>query len=320
MTKTIREAFGESLVYYGKTNNKVVVLDSDVSSSTKTCYFASQFPERFYNLGVAEANMVGVAAGMASVGKIPFANTFAVFITSNGLLAARTFGSYASLNIKLCGAYSGLSDSYDGPSHHSLEDLAIMRSLPGFEVYVTSDEYLTKWIVENAINRIKPMYIRLSRGSMPIIYNEKTQFISGHGKQLRKGKDAVIISCGIMASKSLQAASNLASKNLEVGVVDMFCIKPIDTKLIIDCAKTGAIITAEEHNIIGGLGSSVSEVLSRNGLGAIQEFVGMNDMHAECGPYDVLMKDYNMDVTAIEEAVMRAILKKEGGNKLCKNR
>ncbi len=196
MGKAIRDVYGDSLLKYGKENENVVVLDADVSSSTKSGVFGKEFPDRFYNVGIAEANMVGIAAGLATTGKIPFINTFAVFLSSIGLIGARAFGSYSKLNMKFMGAYGGISDAYDGPSHHSLEDIAIMRSLPNFEVYVAADEYQTDWLVKNAVAVNAPMYIRLSRDATPAVYAADTKFETGRGMIVREGTDATIIACG----------------------------------------------------------------------------------------------------------------------------
>lgn len=300
MSKAIRDAYGEALVKYGKDDNRVVVLDADVSSSTKSCIFASAVPERFYNFGIAEANMCAAAGGMAAFGKIPFVNTFAVFMTSIGLMAARSFGSYARLPVKYIGAYGGLSDSFDGPSHHSLEDIAVMRTLPGFKVYVASDAVQTDWLIKNAIEDLSPMYIRMSRNAFSDIYQSGESFETGRGKIVREGADVSIIACGLMVGHALTAAEMLSKEGVECRVVDMFCIKPIDRELILDCAeKSKIIITAEEHNVIGGLASVVSEVLCGAGATVKTGFVGLMDTHAECGPYDELQQKYEIDPRAI---------------------
>ena len=312
MAKSIREAYGDALVKYGKDDDRVVVLDADVSSSTKSGIFAAACPERFFNVGIAEANMAAMAAGFASVGKIPFVNTFATFITSLSLVSARAFGSYSRLGIKFAGAYSGLSDSFDGPSHHSIDDLAVMRALPNFKVYVASDDRLTDWIVKNAIDDASPMYIRLSRDVFPALYKEEDIFEDGKGKILKDGKDAVIVSCGIMTSKALEAAEMLMAKGIDAAVIDMFCIKPFDTKLLLDYArKTGAVVTAEEHSIIGGLGSAVAQELCSANVSVPVGFVGINDCHAECGPYNDLLHEYGLNTEAITAKVIETVSKKQ---------
>ena len=308
MPKTIREVYGDSLLKYGLSDKRVVVLDSDVSASTRTDIFAAKCPERFFNLGIAESNMVGFAAGLATCGKIPFANTFAVFMSTLGLLGARAFGSYSGLNIKLMGAYCGLSDAFDGASHHSLEDLAVMRSLPGFAVYTATDAILTDWLVKNAIEQYGPMYVRLSRDALPDIYSEGEQFETGKGKILREGNDAAIIACGVMVSKALEAADILAERGISARVVDMFCVKPIDRELIMDCAKNAkVIVTAEEHSVIGGLGGAVAEVLAEAGASTPLCRVGVNDVHAESGLYPLLLEKYGLSAGHIVKKVTEAL-------------
>jgi len=308
MSKTMRDAYGEALLEFGKENLRVVVLDADVSESTKSAIFGKSCPDRFFNMGIAEANMVGVAAGMASEGKIPFVNTFAVFLASLGLLGARAFGSYSELNIKFVGAYGGLSDSYDGPSHHSIEDIAVMRALPNFHVYVASDNALIKWLVKNAIDVEKPMYIRLSRNAVPTLYTEDEQFEVGKGKIVQEGTDVSIISCGVLVHEAVKAAKVLAEKGISARVIDMFCIKPIDRTLVLDCAaKTKLIVTAEEHNIHGGLGGAIAEVLAAEGASIKQHFVGIADKHAETGEYGALLHKYQMDADAIVASVWKGL-------------
>jgi transketolase len=300
MAKAIREAYGEALVKYGRDNPDVVVLDADVSGSTRSALFQAACPERFFNVGVAEANMAAMAAGFASVGKIPFINTFATFITTIGLLPARIFGSYSGSNIKFMGAYGGLSDAYDGPSHHSIEDVAVMRSLPNFRVYVASDESHADWLVKHAIESSGPMYIRLSRDVFPSVYSPDTKFEDGKGKTLREGKDVTSVGCGIMVGFALEAAKILASEGIDAKVVDMFTIKPLDADLLLESARsTGAVVTAEEHSVIGGLGGAVAEVLALGQACVPVGFVGLADCHAECGSYKELLSKYRLDVPAV---------------------
>ena len=236
MAKTIREAYGEALVTYGKEDPRVVVLDADVSGSTKSAVFGAACPERFFNVGIAESNMTAMAAGFAATGKIPFVNTFAVFLSSLGLTATRIYASYSRLPIKLAGAYGGLSDALDGASHHALEDLAIMRTLPNMKVFVASDAVQTAWLVKNAIADPSPMYLRLSREAFPSLYEETEVFHEGEGKIVREGSDATVIACGLLVGNALQAAEMLSAEGISLRVVDMFCIKPIDKELILRCA------------------------------------------------------------------------------------
>jgi len=308
MSKTIRDAYGEALVKYGTEDPRVVVLDADVAGSTKSAIFGKACPERFFNLGIAEANMVAVAAGMASEGKIPFINSFATFIVTNCALGARTLAGYGGAPIKFMGAYGGMSDAYDGATHHSVEDIAIMRALPEFQVLVASDELLTDWLVKAAIDSGKPMYIRLSRDVMPSLYAPGEEFKIGKGKILRQGTDVTIIACGIMSGFSLQAAEILEREGLSVRVVDMFSIKPIDSELIAKCAKeTKLIFTAEEHNVIGGLGGAVAEVLAKLPGGAPLDMIGIQDCYTRTGSYASLLKHYEIDVDSIVRKVKAKI-------------
>ena len=311
MGKAIRDVYGESLAKYGKDNQNIVVLDADVSGSTKSAVFGKAFPDRFFNMGIAEAGMTATAAGLAAVGKIPFVNTFAVFVTTNGLLPARALGSYSKLPIKLCGAYSGMSDAFDGPSHHALEDIAIMRSLPNFKVFVPCDAAQTDWVVKNAIEDPSPMYLRLSRDAFPDVYAEGESFEEGKGRVVHEGTDATVIACGIMVGHAIQAAEELAKEGISLRVVDMFCIKPLDKELILKCAKeTGAIVSAEEHSVMGGLGGAVAEALCEGAAKVPMGFVGTQDLHGECGPYRDLLAKYGLDAAAIANKVRETVAKK----------
>lgn len=307
MARAIRDVYGDVLKELGAENQNIVVLDADVSGSTKSAVFGKAYPDRFYNCGIAEYAMMGMAAGMAKNGKIPFVNTFAVFLTTIGSLAARTFMSYSGLNIKMMGGYGGLSDAFDGASHHALEDIAFMRTLPGVAVMVASDEAITGWMVKEAVERDMPMYIRLSRDSADDCHPADAKFEFGKGMEVREGSDVTIIACGVMVGESIKAAEKLAAEGLSVRVVDMYSIKPIDRELIVKCAKeTGAIVTAEEHNIIGGLGGAVAEVLVQEGCGVPVEMVGMQDRHGESGPYRDLLAKYGLDAESIAAAAKKA--------------
>lgn len=311
MAKAIRDVYGETIKKYGATNENIVVLDADVSGSTKSAIFGKEYPDRFYNCGISEYAMMGMAAGMAKSGKIPFVNTFAVFLTTLGSLAARTFMSYSGLNIKMMGGYGGLSDAYDGATHHALEDIAMMRSLPGITVMVASDAQITDWMVRTAIEVDKPMYIRLSRDAAPDCHAADAQFELGKGMVVREGSDATVIACGLMVGTALAAAAELEKKGISLRVVDMYCIKPLDEELIAACAEeTGAIVTAEEHSVIGGLGGAVAETLGRKGCMVPMEMVGMQDCHGESGSYKEILKKYGLDAAAVAAAVEKAIGRK----------
>lgn len=311
MAKAIRDAYGEALLRYGRNDPRVVVLDADVSGSVKSNTFTKEIPERSFNVGIAEANMTAMAAGFASCGMIPFVNTFSVFLTSNGLTPARAYGSYSQLPLKLVGAFGGLSDAFDGPSHHALEDLAVMRTLPNFKVYVASDAKQVEWLVKNAIDDLSPMYLRMSRDVFQDLYGENETFETGKGKVVRQGTDATVISCGLMVGNALRAAGILEGEGISLRVVDMFCIKPLDHALIYQCAdETGAIVTAEEHSILGGLGSAVCESLCRQGCYVPVEMVGVADMHTQCGSYAQLQELYGLDANEIAKKVRAAINRK----------
>ena len=310
MGKQLREIYGEILKEVGATNNDIVVLDADVSGSTKSAIFGKAYPDRFYNCGISEYAMAGMAAGLAKMGKIPFVNTFAVFISTIGLLGARTFMSYSGLNVKYMGAYGGLSDAYDGATHHALEDIANMRALPGIDVLVPSDAASTEFIVNEAIARKQPMYIRLSRDAMPDCHPEGAKFEYGKGMIVREGTDVTLIGCGIMVSKSMEAAELLAKEGISARVVDMYCIKPIDTELIAKCSKeTGAIVTAEEHSVIVGLGAAVAEALVKTTPAPV-EMIGVQDTHAESASYKDLFAKYHLNAEDIAEAAKKAIARK----------
>lgn len=308
--KTIREAYGEALIKYGKDDPRVVVMDADVSSSTKSGMFGAACPERFFNVGIAEANMTAMAAGFAAEGKIPFVNTFAVFLATTGSLAMRTFGGYAGLPMKFMGAYSGMSDAYDGATHHSIEDLSIMRAIPNVVTMVASDEVQTDWLVKNAIATDSPMYIRLSRDKMKPLYLENETFETGKGKVLRDGSDITIFACGMMCGIALDAAAILENDGVSARVVDMFTIKPLDRELVLRCAReTRAIITAEEHNVIGGLGSAVAEVLAEANMQVPLVRIGIEDRFTETGAYGDLLAAHGLDAVSIAQKAMNAQLR-----------
>lgn len=312
MAKAIREVYGEYLAELGSENRDIVVLDADLSGSTKTKIFGQAHPERFFNMGIAESDMVSTAAGLASVGKIPFVNTFTVFLTTLGLIAARGQVCYGNLNVKFGGAYCGMSDALDGASHHALEDISSMRALPNMRVLSPSDarstRALTKWAVDNP----GPVYLRLSREAYPDLYGDDAKFGPGRGAVVRQGTDVTVIACGIMVHKALEAAAALSAGGVSVRVVDMYSIKPIDAELIVKCAaETGAIVTAEEHNVIGGLGSAVSEVLAHAGAGVPTEFVGVRDTFTESGEYAVLLKEFGLDAESVAAAIEKAVSRKK---------
>ena len=311
MSKAIREEYGNILKELGEESENIVVLDADLSGSTKSAIFGKAFPERFFNMGIAESNMVATAAGLAAVGKIPFVNTFTVFLTTLGLIAARGQVCYGNLNVKFGGAYGGMSDALDGASHHALEDIAVMRTLPNMRVICPADAAAARWATRWAAENYGPVYLRLSREAFPDLYGADAKFELGKGAVVRGGSDVTVIACGIMVHKAIEAAEALAAEGVSVRVVDMYSIKPIDAELIARCAfETGAIVTAEEHTIYGGLGGAVSEVLAHVGAGAPTEFVGTQDTFTESGKYADLLHKYGLDAAGVIAAVRRVLARK----------
>ena len=310
--KAIREVYGETLAELAKENEKITVLDADLSGSTKSAIFGKAYPERFYNMGIAESNMVATAAGMARCGLIPFVNTVTVFLTTLGLIAARGLVCYGNLNVKFGGAYCGMSDAFDGSSHHALEDIAVMRTLPNMRVLVPSDAASSRALTKLAVELDGPVYLRLSRDKYPDLYGADEVFEPGKGKIVREGCDATIVACGLMVHKALEAAVLLSAERLSVRVVDMLSIKPIDRELLARCAReTGCIVSAEEHNIYGGLGSAVAEAICDAGEPVPMSFVGVRDTFTESGPYAELLKKYGLEAENIAQAVREAIAKKK---------
>ena len=312
-TEFTRKVFGETLVECGKQNPRIVVLTADVSSSVLTTYFAREFPERFFNVGIAEAGMVDTAAGLALGGFIPFTNTFAGLL----LRAAeqiRTCVAYARTNVKLVGSYAGLSDYKDGPTHHSIMDFAIMRTMPNMTVISPADTTELKKLLPLIAEHVGPVYLRISRADMPVIFTESHRVKIGKGVVVQPGKDVSIIANGHMVSRSIDAAALLKPAGIDARVVNIHTVKPLDTGLIKQCAaETGAIVTAEEHLIAGGLGSAVAEVLSQE-LPTPIEMIGIADTFAETAlDHDSLLDHHGMSVKDIVRAAKRVVRRKARG-------
>lgn len=298
-----RESFGRALEELGMENKKVVVLDADLYNSTKTEYFKEKYPERFINLGIAEADMIGTAAGLATCGKIPYASTFAAFATGRVYDQIRTSIAYPKLNVKICATHAGITVGEDGATHQMLEDINLMRGLPNMIVMSTSDDLETKWAVKEIAKFNGPVYLRLSRYKVPKIYDEKTKFEIGKGIQIGDGKDATIFATGITVNEALEAKRILKEKEIDVRVVDIHTIKPIDKELIIKCAKeTKKLISVEDHNIIGGLGTAISEVLTDNYPKKLVR-MGIEDTFGKSGRAEDLIKYYGIDSNAIVEEI-----------------
>jgi len=308
---SMRVAYGKALADYGAVNPNVVVLDADVSASTQSHYFAARFPERFFNLGVAEAGMVDVAVGLALGGKIPFANTFAFLLSLRAAEQVRTCVAYAQTNVKLAAGYGGLSDSYDGPTHHSVCDLAVMRAMPNLAVVVAADAVEVQQAVPAVAEYPGPVYLRISRAEVPVIFDKGHPFHIGEGVLLRQGGDLTLIGIGIMVARCLEAAEELAGEGIEARVVEIHTLKPLDRDLILQCGReTGALVTAEEHSVIGGLGSAVAEVVGE-ACPVPMKRVGLQDCFAETGGYDELLARYGLDDAHIVAAARR-VLKRKG--------
>lgn len=307
-----RDVYGKTLVELGKVNQNIVVLDADLSCSTKTSTFAKEFPDRFFNMGIAEQDMISTAAGLASCGKIAFASTFAVFASGRAWDQIRMSLAYTRLNVKVVVTHAGITTGEDGASHQANEDIAIMRSLPNMTVIVPSDAVETAKVIKAAAEFNGPAYIRLSRPATPVINdNADYQFKIGKGITLKEGKDVTIIACGVMVAMALDAADELAKENISVKVVNLHTIKPLDKDLIIQSAKeTGAIVTAEEHSILGGLGGAVAEVLAENCPTPMIR-VGVRDVFGESGQPDELLVKYGLTAKNVAEAVRNAIKRKK---------
>jgi len=307
----IRDAFGEALVGLGEKNEKVVVLDADVSCSTRTIKFGERFPHRFFNLGVAEANMMNIAAGLATCGFIPFVSTFSFLACLRSGEQIRTSVAYPRLNVKIAAGYGGLSDSYDGTTHQSVCDIAIARSIPNLKVIVVADAQETKIAVPAIAQCEGPVFFRLSRAEVPVIFDESHQFQIGRGNLLRKGSDVTLIAAGVMVARTLEAADKLEKERVSTQVLEIHTIKPLDERLIIQAAKeTGGIVTAEEHSILGGLGSAVAELLVKHHPVPV-EMVGISDTFAESGGYEELLDKYGMGVSDIVKAAKRILKKRK---------
>jgi transketolase len=307
-----RDAYGQTLVELGKENRDIVVLDADLSRSTMTQFFARQFSDRFFDCGIAEQNMVGIAAGLAASGKIPFASTFAVFVPGRCFDQVRMSIAQPGLNVKLVTTHGGISVGEDGSSHHAVEDLALMGSLPGFTIIVPADAVETAQAVRVAAASHGPFYIRLCRPRTPPVYGEDYRFSLGKAVTLREGKDATIIAIGVMVPVALEAAANLAQAGIHSRVLNMPTLKPIDEAAIINAAvDTGAIVTAEDHLEHGGLGSAVAQVAIRH-QPVPMEFVAIKDTYAKSGKPEELLQRYGLTARDIEQAIRRAVKRKGG--------
>jgi len=296
-----RQSYGEALKELGEKNENIVVLDADLSTATKTEIFAKEFPNRFFEMGIAEQNMLGTAAGLATCGKIPYASTFAVFAAGRAYDQIRNSICYPNLNVKICATHAGITVGEDGATHQMIEDISLMRTLPNMTVISTSDDIQTKWAVEEISKIEGPVYLRLCRMSTPVIYENQDKFEIGKAVQIGEGTDATIFATGVTVSEAIKAAEQLKNEGINIRVVDVHTIKPIDKDMIIKCAgETKRLISVEDHNIIGGLGSAIAEVLTEN-YPCKLERMGINDSFGKSGKAEELMKYFKIDSEAIIE-------------------
>lgn len=305
-----RDAYGQALVELGARNPDVVVLDADLSKSTKTSDFQKAYPERFFNLGIAEQNLLGTAAGFAAAGKIPFASSFAVFAVGRAYDQIRNSIAYPRLNVKIAATHAGLTVGEDGGSHQMLEDIALMRTIPNMTVLVPADGVETRQAVLAAAEYEGPVYIRLGRPKVPVLFDETYRFAIGRGILLRDGADVTLVGTGLMVGKALEAATLLAAEGISAAVINLSTIKPLDTALLLSSAqKTGAVVTCEEHSIYGGLGSAVAEALAEH-CPLPMARVGVMDCFGESGQPDALLEKYGLTPERIARAAKGVIARK----------
>jgi transketolase central region len=301
--KATRQSYGEALLELGKENKNIVVFDADLSTATKTNIFAKEFPERFYDMGIAEQNMISTAAGMSTCGKIPYASTFAVFAAGRAYDQIRNSVCYPKLNVKICATHAGVTVGEDGATHQMIEDISLMRTLPNMTVLSTSDDVQTKWAVKEISKINGPVYLRLSRLATPIIYGENQKFEIGKAVQIGEGTDATIFATGVTVSEAIRAQEILENKGIKVRVVDIHTVKPIDKDMVIKCAKeTKKLISVEDHNVIGGLGSAISEVLTEEYPVKLVR-IGINDTFGKSGKAIELMQYFGITAENIVEKV-----------------
>jgi transketolase len=312
--KATRDAYGEALRELGAQHEDIVVLDADLAKSTKSFAFGEKFPDRFFNVGIQEANLVGMAGGLASCGRTPFISSFAAFVILKGFDQLRMAVSYPGLNVKVVGSHGGISIGEDGASQQSVEDVALACSLPGFVVCVPSDEHQMRAAVRAAYEHRGPVYIRSGRPRAPLVYDATpTDFAFGRATQLREGGDLTIIANGIMVAAALVAAERLAGHGIHARVLDMATVKPLDEDAIRSAAvETGAIVTAEEHMIHGGLGARVAQVVCTS-VPVPVEFVGLADTYAESGDPAALLEKYGLTAREVEAAARRAVERRGAG-------
>ena len=298
-----RQAYGKVLVEIGAENPNLVVMDADLSKSTMTAEFGKAYPERFFNMGIAEQNLYGAATGLALSGKVVCASTFAMFAAGRAFEIIRNSIGYTHANVKVCATHAGITVGEDGASHQTFEDIALMRTIPGMTVVNPSDGVSAKKLMKQVVDFDGPAYVRLGRAAVPVCYGEDDEIVLGKGNQVREGKGVTVIATGIMVNEALMAAEDLAAEGIDVRVIDMHTIKPLDEEIIVKAAReTGAIVTAEEHSVIGGLGSAVAEVVVKK-CPVKMAMVGQQDTFGESGKPDELKAKYGMTAADIVKAV-----------------
>lgn len=302
-----REAYGKTLAKLGEKYPQLVVMDADLSKSTKTAEFGKVYPERFFNMGIAEQNMYGAAAGLALSGKVVCASTFAMFASGRAFEIIRNSIGYTKANVKICATHAGITVGEDGASHQTFEDIALMRTIPGMTVINPSDGVSAAKLLEQAVEMNGPCYLRFGRAAVPVFYGEDDVIKLGKGNTVRQGKDVTVIATGIMVNEAFMAAEKLAEEDIDVRVIDIHTIKPLDEEIVIKAAReTDAVVTAEEHSVIGGLGSAVAETIAKNAP-VKMAMVGQRDTYGESGKPDELKKKYHMTADDIIDAV-RSVL------------
>ena len=300
-----RESYGKTLVELGKENEKIVVLDADLAGATKTNLFAKEYPNRFFNMGIAEAHMLATAAGLATCGKIPYASTFAIFAAGRGYDQIRNSICYPKLNVKICATHAGITVGEDGATHQMLEDISMMRTLPNMTVISPSDDTQTKWVIREISQINGPVYVRLARLATPIIYEENQKFEIGKAIQMGEGTDGTVFATGVTVAEAIKAQEQLKAQGIDIRVVDVHTIKPIDKDKIIQCAKeTKKLVSVEDHSVIGGLGSSISEVLTEEYPTKLER-IGMQDMFGKSGKAEELMEYFGLTAKAIVEKFLK---------------
>ena len=302
---SMRAAYGDALVDLGRSRDDIVVLSADVSNSDYSALFGEAFPDRFLNVGIAEPCLVDVAVGITNVGLVPFANTFAFLLATRAIEAIRTHCCYGGSPVKLMGAYAGVSDSFDGPTHHAITDIAIMRSLPGMTIVSPADPVAVTKLLPRIAEWPGPVYVRLNRNDVPILFDNDYAPVIGKAIVHRPGTDVTLIGTGLMLSRCLEAAETLAARGIDARVLEIHTIKPLDTEAVLAAAReTGALVTAEEHSVVGGLGGAVAEITS-GALPVPVERVGIGDAFATTGPYEDLLVYLGLTAEAIAEAAVR---------------